>query len=344
MTSCVWGDFSHCLLGGQKAEKEQKGPASEHIEVQQGAASNANKAKVVLSMGQKEKGLQSSNIGPLNASEDVAGISSSMERTDDEMRQAQNRECHVVARAEPEVGDGSPSRDATSAESGAYPRVVPRRSPVTNPSGWAGGPGRSATDNAEVSSAVRIRGSVLELAGLVNGRPIKVLMDSGATGNFISDRVVTALELQIEPEDNEDELTLADGSLVKARGRVQFQLHCGRFKQMVSARIFPNLHKEIILGMPWLQETNPAIDWAKGQIKVCRGQKVFQLPLATRRSKGITLGEVNMCSAKQMKKWIKQGGEAFLGFVRKVDEPVPVVPIQQTGSEVEKAFHSDMPQ
>ena len=197
MTSCVWGDLSHQLLGGQKAEKEQKGPASEHIVVQQGAAPNANKAKVVFSMGEKEKGLQSSRIGPLNASDDVAGISSSMDRTDDEMRQAQNRECHVVARAEPEVGDGSPSRDATSTESGACPRVVPRRSPVMNPSGWAGGPGRSASDNSEVSSAVRIRGSVLELAGLVNGRPIKVLIDSGATGNFISDRVVTALELKL---------------------------------------------------------------------------------------------------------------------------------------------------
>ena len=51
-----------------------------------------------------------------------------------------------------------------------------------------------------------------------------------------------------------------------------------------------------------------------------------------------------MCSAKQMKKWIKQGGEAFLGFIRKVDNPIPVVPVQTAGSDVEKAFHSDMPQ
>ena len=45
-----------------------------------------------------------------------------------------------------------------------------------------------------------------------------------------------------------------------------------------------------------------------------------------------------------MTKWIKQGGEAFMGYIRKVDEPVPVVLVQTTGTEVEKALRLDMPQ
>ena len=45
-----------------------------------------------------------------------------------------------------------------------------------------------------------------------------------------------------------------------------------------------------------------------------------------------------------MKKWIKQGGEAFMGYIRKVEEPVPVVPVSTTGSDVEKALRSEMPQ
>ena len=157
---------------------------------------------------------------------------------------------NLVVRAEPETGDSSLSRGATSRESGARPKVVPRRPPVDSPSCWAWSPRRPATDNSEVSSAVRIRGSVLELARRVNGYPTKVLIDSGVIGNFISDRVVTALEMTIEPKDDEDELTLADDSVVKAKGKVHFRLHCGSFKQMVAARIFPSLHVEIILGMP----------------------------------------------------------------------------------------------
>ena len=106
----------------------------------------------------------------------------------------------------------------------------------------------------------------------------------------------------MQPEEEEDELTLADGSAVKAIGRVKYQLHCGKYKQMVVACIFPNFHKEIILGMLWLNETNPIIDWTKGQVKVRQGQKVYQLPLTTRSCRGHTIGEVHMCSAKQKEK------------------------------------------
>ena len=59
---------------------------------------------------------------------------------------------------------------------------------------------RSVVDHEGISSAVRIRGSVLELSGWVKERPIRVLIDSGATGNFISDELVTALRLRAMPE------------------------------------------------------------------------------------------------------------------------------------------------
>ena len=156
-----------------------------------------------------------------------------------------------------------------------------------------------------------------------------MLIDSGATGNFISDRVMATLELQVEPEEEAEELSLADGSMVKASGYVQFRLQCGKFKQDVRARVFPNLHKEVILGMPWLERTNPVIDWMHGHVKVRQDRKVMQLPLVTKKSRGSRMGEVSVCSAKQMRKWIKQGGESFLGIIRRVAEPVPVVPEQQ---------------
>ena len=81
-----------------------------------------------------------------------------METTDDEMRQVQNRRSDV-ARTGPEMGDGSPSRDASATESNAIPRVVARESPVTNPQG------RSAVEPEELNTAVRIRGPIVELAG-----------------------------------------------------------------------------------------------------------------------------------------------------------------------------------
>ena len=108
---------------------------------------------------------------------------------------------------------------------------------------------------------------------------MKVLIDSGATGNFITDGLVTAWELPTELEEDHQELKLADGSTVQAAGRVQFNLQCGAYKAKITARVFPNLHKEVILGMPWLIQENPVIDWARGQVQIQRQGNVLQLPV-----------------------------------------------------------------
>ena len=42
--------------------------------------------------------------------------------------------------------------------------------------------------------------------------PVKCLIDSDATGNFISDHIVTALKLKIVPYAQDSTLQLADGS------------------------------------------------------------------------------------------------------------------------------------
>ena len=43
-------------------------------------------------------------------------------------------------------------------------------------------------------------------------------------------------------------------------GYVQFVMNCRDYKGRIVARVFPNLHKEWILGIPWLEYENPIID------------------------------------------------------------------------------------
>ena len=58
----------------------------------------------------------------------------------------------------------------------------------TSPSDPAGGtPADAEADRWGISSAVRLCGPVLELAGRVKRKPVKVLLDSGSTGNFMSE-------------------------------------------------------------------------------------------------------------------------------------------------------------
>ena len=101
---------------------------------------------------------------------------------------------------------------------------------------------------------------MIELSSLVKKPQVKMLLDSGATNNFISDAMATALKLQVQEDEEFHELTLADGTIVLTVGHVQFMMNCGDYKGKIGARVFPNLHKECILGMPWLEYKNPIID------------------------------------------------------------------------------------
>ena len=47
------------------------------------------------------------------------------------------------------------------------------------------------SDGGGISSVVRIQGTVVALAGRVRGRSLRVLIDSGLTGNYLSARCQT---------------------------------------------------------------------------------------------------------------------------------------------------------
>ena len=104
------------------------------------------------------------------------------------------------------------------------------------------------------------------------------MIDSGSTGNYISARCQTALGLEVKPESEFERLTLVDGSEVHAQGYVQFVLRCGSYKAKILARVFPNLQQELILGIPWLSEENPTIDWTTGHVEVEKKGTILILP------------------------------------------------------------------
>ena len=60
----------------------------------------------------------------------------------------------------------------------------------------------------------------LQLAGRIGKRPICMLIDSGATRNYILAQVCAARKLKIKKREKWEKLTMADGSKVKTRGRV----------------------------------------------------------------------------------------------------------------------------
>ena len=86
--------------------------------------------------------------------------------------------------------------------------------------------------------------------------------------------------MKIEAEEKSEELKMADGTVVKTEGRVQLKLKCGGYRGNVSARVFPNMNKQMILGIPWLSKENLHIDWTQATVVMKKGQEWILLPLA----------------------------------------------------------------
>ena len=102
------------------------------------------------------------------------------------------------------------------------------------------------------------------------------------------------------------------------------------------------------MGIPWLVQENPTIDWASGQVIVEKNGIAHTLPCYRQCQNNLTEeedSEVNLISAKAFKRCLQHNSEeerAFLGIVRKVDEGTEV---EQSGSpsDVEKLWRADLP-
>ena len=78
----------------------------------------------------------------------------------------------------------------------------------------------------DMDSSSKTLRRTLELAGRIGKRPVRMLIDSGTTGNYVSAQECIARKIKIEKEKNGKELTMADGSKVKTIGRVRLSVRC----------------------------------------------------------------------------------------------------------------------
>ena len=95
-----------------------------------------------------------------------------------------------------------------------------------------------------------------------------MLIESGAIGNYVSAQECAARKIKIEKEKNGKELTMADGFKVSTIGRVRLNVRCGGYHGIVEARVFPEMSKPMMLGMPWLVKENLHINWTCSTIVV----------------------------------------------------------------------------
>jgi hypothetical protein len=167
-------------------------------------------------------------------------------------------------------------------------------------------------------------GHTMQFRGELAGAPAKILLDSGATLNFVSTQFAQAHGLSFTA--TTQAVTLGDTAAVTVAGTCEVQVTVNGFKRKTKFYLMKLMDAfDVILGEPWLQESKAVLDWGKQQVKVLKGRKrlvllpVKELPANPRTP--------NVLSALQVKRCLRKDSRMFLATVSKVDdEPEAALP------------------
>ncbi|EED15764.1 hypothetical protein TSTA_008890, partial [Talaromyces stipitatus ATCC 10500] len=107
----------------------------------------------------------------------------------------------------------------------------------------------------------------------IQGKDIRILLDSGATGNYISQKFIHLNKIPIKTTDEWtkivgiDRETITKGYKKKTSGIL---MRSGKYATTITFDIAPmdTQYYDAVLGMAWLKEQNLIIDWASGTVAV----------------------------------------------------------------------------
>jgi len=169
------------------------------------------------------------------------------------------------------------------------------------------------------------------------------LIDCGATGNFVSESFVKKCGLT--PQECPLRVCLADGRTTESVGILHdVRVRIGTYAERMDLIVTPLQGYDIILGMAWLEEYNPPVDWRgksltlidkKGQTHVLRcpstGAAAWR-PQPAPRTQGL-----NLITSKQLE---RQHHEGLIDFACLVYAQSPADMVESIRAS---ALHSPPP-
>lgn len=175
--------------------------------------------------------------------------------------------------------------------------------------------------------------SLIKLHATIKGVSAVVLLDSGASGNFVDQSFVEKFNIKSEPLPVANRVTLADGSIYR----------CNRIARDVSITIqsysdvedfvcLPLNGYQAILGMPWLVKHNPTVDWINKIVKFEHNNYSVELSSPSSSSSCSTTAE--LINSRQMDQVLSLSAKQFNRIIRRNTDPVYLAIIREVESEI----------
>ena len=183
--------------------------------------------------------------------------------------------------------------------------------PAFQPTTVHGNSDPSSSSTYQIAS-VQASGRLFKLSGLVNKCQAVMMVDSGSTGDFISEAYVSKHRMRRNSYESSKTVWLADGKQHTVTSYIVCVISIGGLTESVELAIIPLVGYDVILGTPWLQRHNPSINWTSYTISVnCNGNQC-ELPLANSTDTPV----VELVSALQFKREVQHGEELYLALVQ----------------------------
>lgn len=165
---------------------------------------------------------------------------------------------------------------------------------------------------------------LLHLRGQVGSQGAKILVDSGATHDFVSRRFIEQLtphqQKLMGPPEN---VSFVDGTKRTCFGETVLNVYCNGYSERRRFRVIDMTGPDAILGKPWLTDRNPAIEWRMNTIHLFyQGQK---FTLSERETSPATPNRhttsTSVVSYKKIRRIAKKSKQPlYLAFINSIPE------------------------
>jgi hypothetical protein len=113
----------------------------------------------------------------------------------------------------------------------------------------------------------------IEFEGHLAGRPVRVLLDSGASANFVSDKLVSELSLPTVSMSSPVTVRVADGRSSVVQSSATVDLSVGSLQVGITCLPTELYHYDVVLGKPWLTAFYPVVNWRLSAVSLFHSGK-----------------------------------------------------------------------
>ena len=163
----------------------------------------------------------------------------------------------------------------------------------------------------KIARKVSTTHDLLVYEGTVKGETVKVLVDSGANGYFVSSRLLKRLGHHLHLKTIPDSVKLADGRCVESTHVTRLPFTIGNYSDLETFHVLDLEEFDLVFGKPWLAHVNPSIDWRRCTLRFQHnGKHVHLIPIHDQETRQLV--DTLILSSTQLKHAIAQKDQLFL--------------------------------